>query len=82
MGLSESELNRLLVESAENAGIEIVADKINRRGGVCRLEGRLLVVYDVGVGLAQRNRLLLEALRQVGPQAYLPPAVRELLDAD
>jgi len=81
MRLSESELNRLLSESAASAGIEIVEDRINRRGGVCRLEGRLMVVYDVGAGLTQRNRLLIQALRQLGPEVYLPPRVRELLEA-
>ncbi|OPZ59920.1 MAG: hypothetical protein BWY87_00753 [Deltaproteobacteria bacterium ADurb.Bin510] len=82
MRLSEAELNRLLCESAESAGVEIVADKINRRGGVCRLEGRLMVVFDVGAGLSQRNRLLIQALRLLGPEVYLPPKVRELLDAE
>ena len=80
MGLSENELNRLLVETAQAAGIEIVEDKINRRGGVCRLEGRLMVVFDVGAGLSQRNRLILKALGQLGDQSFLPPKIRELLE--
>lgn len=80
--MNDQELNRLLVETAQSLGIEIVEDRINRRGGICRLEGRLLVVYDVNAGPAQRNRLLLDALRQLGPEVFLPPRLRELLDAD
>ncbi len=68
----------LLHAAAQAAGIEVIEDKINRKGGVCRLDGRLVVVYDVKASLLQRNRLLLEAFTQLEPDK-LPQSVRDLL---
>ncbi len=74
------ELNRLLLEAAEKAGIEIIEDRLNRRGGTCRMDERLMVIYDSKASLAQRNRLILDALAQLNPEVFLPPRVRELLE--
>ncbi len=75
------ELFGLLYETARNAGIEIIEDKINRKGGVCRHKERFLVVYDAHATLPERNRLILEAISLVNPDyIYLPPRVRMLLD--
>ncbi len=71
----------LLVEAAGQAGIEVIEDRINRRGGVCRLEGRTLVIFDDKAPWSERNRLLLLALRRLDLEAvYLPPKVRALLE--
>lgn len=77
------ELFELLYETAVNAGIEIIEDRINRKGGVCRLEDRLIVVYDAHAALHERNRLILDAISQVNRDyIYLPPKVRMILEGN
>jgi hypothetical protein len=75
------ELYHLLYETASNAGIEIIEDKINRKGGICRLDQRLVVVYDANAPLQERNRLILDAISQMNPDyIYLPPKIRQILE--
>jgi hypothetical protein len=75
------DLFELLYETAINAGIEIIEDRINRKGGVCRLDDRLIVVYDAHATLHERNRLILDAISQVNRDyIYLPPRVRMILE--
>ncbi|HOS27823.1 MAG: hypothetical protein BWZ01_01589 [Deltaproteobacteria bacterium ADurb.BinA179] len=77
------ELFGLLYETAVNAGIEVIEDRINRKGGVCRLQERLVVVYDAQAPFHERNRLILDAISQVNrDHLYLPPRVRRLLEED
>ena len=77
----QKELFSLLYETACNAGIEIIEDKINRKGGICRLNSRLVVVYDANAPVYERNRLILEAISQMNPDyVYLPPKVRQIMD--
>ncbi|MDT8272884.1 MAG: hypothetical protein RRA35_06800 [Desulfomonilia bacterium] len=74
------ELFSLLVESATSLGIEIIEDTINRRGGICRLEDRLLVIYDANTSYQERNRLILKALSRIDlDSVYLPPKIRQLI---
>jgi hypothetical protein len=78
---NHKELFGLLYETAVNAGIEIIEDRINRKGGVCRLQEKLMVVYDSQAPFHERNRLILDAISQVNRDyLYLPPRVRMLLD--
>jgi hypothetical protein len=75
------ELFELLYETAVNAGIEVIEDRINRKGGVCRLQEKLMVVYDAHSSLNERNRLILDAISQMNlDYIYLPPRVRELIE--
>ncbi len=75
------ELFELLYETASNAGIEVIEDRINRKGGVCRLQEKLVVVYDANSSLAERSRLILEAIAQMNlDYIYLPPKVRALVE--
>jgi hypothetical protein len=75
------ELFHLLYETASNAGIEIIEDKINRKGGICRLDQRIVVVYDANAPLQERNRLILDAISQMNPDyVYLPPKIRKILE--
>ncbi len=79
----QKELFGLLYETAVNAGIEIIEDRINRKGGVCRLQEKLMVVYDAQAPIHERNRLILDAISQVNRDyLYLPPRVRMLLEED
>lgn len=75
------ELFELLYETASNAGIEVIEDRINRKGGVCRLQERLMVVYDANSSLAERSRLILDAIARMNlDYIYLPPKVRALVE--
>jgi hypothetical protein len=75
------ELFELLYETAVNAGIEVIEDRINRKGGVCRLKEKLMVVYDAHSSIQERNRLILDAITQMNiDYVYLPPRVRALLE--
>ena len=77
----QKELFALLLETARNAGIEVIEDKINRKGGVCRLDERIMVVYDAHAPVQERNRLILDAISQMNPDyVYLPPKVRQILE--
>ncbi|HDP26170.1 MAG TPA: hypothetical protein ENN34_12100 [Deltaproteobacteria bacterium] len=77
----QRELFSLLVECAASMGIEIIEDTINRRGGICRLDGRLLVVYDANSSYQERNRLIVKALSLINPDSvYLPPKIRQIIE--
>ncbi|MEN6473216.1 MAG: hypothetical protein ABFD81_04310 [Syntrophaceae bacterium] len=76
----QRELFRLLHETALSAGLVIIEDKINRRGGVCRLDEKVMVIYDVHAPARERNRLILGGLTLVDLEnIYVPPKVREML---
>jgi len=76
----ERELFKILHETALAAGLVIIEDKINRRGGVCRLDEKVMVIYDVHAPARERNRLILGGLKLVDlEQIFVPPKVRELL---
>jgi hypothetical protein len=79
----DRDLFGLLYETARNAGIEIIEDRINRKGGICRLKERIVVLYDAQAPYRERNRLILDAISQVNRDyLYLPPRVRMLLEED
>jgi hypothetical protein len=76
----ERELFVLLYETASSAGIEVIEDRINRKGGVCRVEGRVHVIFDEQAPYREKNRLILDAIGKTDPDTtYLPPKVRNLL---
>lgn len=56
------DLNRKLLDEAQTAGLSIIEDKTNRRGGVCRLDEKIIVLYDRNTVWQERNRLIVEAL--------------------
>ncbi|MFY9398523.1 MAG: hypothetical protein WAR22_09200 [Desulfomonilia bacterium] len=79
----DRDLFGLLYETARNAGIEIIEDRINRKGGICRLKQRIVVLYDEQAPYRERNRLILDAISLVNRDyLYLPPRVRMLLEED
>ena len=76
----QRELFKLIHETALTAGLVIIEDKINRRGGVCRLDEKVMVIYDVHAPARERNRLILNGLKLLDlEQIYVPPKIRELL---
>jgi hypothetical protein len=60
------DLNKKLLDEAQTAGLSIIEDKINRRGGVCRLDEKIIVIYDLNTVWQERNRLIVEALELAG----------------
>jgi hypothetical protein len=77
----ERELFVLLYETASSAGIEVIEDKLNRKGGVCRVDGRVHVIFDEQAPYKEKNRLILNAIGKTDLDAtYLPPKVRVILD--
>jgi hypothetical protein len=76
----DRELFVLLYETASSAGIEVIEDRINRKGGVCRVEGRVHVIFDEHAPYREKNRLILDAIGKTDlDMTYLPPKVRNLL---
>ena len=76
----DRELFVLLYETASAAGIEVIEDRINRKGGVCRVEGRVHVIFDEHAPYREKNRLILDAIGKTDlDTTYLPPKVRNLL---
>lgn len=74
------ELFKIIHETAQDAGLEIIEDKINRRGGVCRLDDKVIVIYDVNTSVRERNRLLLNGLKQINTdEMFIPPQIRDLI---
>lgn len=75
------ELFALLYETASSAGIEVIEDRLNRRGGVCRVDGRVHVIFDEQAPWREKNRLIIEGIGRIDlDAAYLPPKVRGLID--
>lgn len=60
------DLNKKLLDEAQSAGLFIIEDRINRRGGVCRLDDKIIVIYDKNTVWQERNRLITEALELAG----------------
>jgi hypothetical protein len=62
----DRDLNKKLLEEARSAGLSIIEDRTNRRGGVCRLDEKIIVIYDQNTNWQERNRLIAEALELAG----------------
>jgi len=77
----DRELFAILYETATSAGIEVIEDSLNRRGGVCRLDGRIHVIFDEHAPYHEKNRLILDAIGKTDvDKTYLPPKVRHLIE--
>jgi hypothetical protein len=76
-----AELNAL----AGRLGVAVRAEPFGKgllqgRGGLCRVDGKALVVMDEKLGVPERIAVLAEALATFDLEAVtVPPAVRELL---
>lgn len=76
----DRELFALLYETASSVGIEVIEDRLNRRGGVCRVDGRVHVIFDEHAPWREKNRLIMEGIGRIDlDAAYLPPRVRRLI---
>jgi len=76
----DRELFAILYETAGAAGIEVIEDKLNRRGGICTVDGRIHVIFDEKAPVREKNRLIIDAIARTDVDSfYMPPKVREAL---
>jgi len=76
----DRELFAILYETAGTAGIEVIEDKLNRRGGICTVDGRIHVIFDEKAPVREKNRLIMDAIARTDVDSfYMPPKVREAL---
>lgn len=62
--------------------VDFAADEIRPVSGRCRLRGRDLILVDGALGPQERLRAVAASLRGLDLEGvFLPPAVRELLEA-
>jgi N-dimethylarginine dimethylaminohydrolase len=75
----------LLEELADKLGIqiryEITKDELMEQGGLCRVEGKFILMIDSKATAKEKIQIMKEALRRFDFDGiYLRPALRELLD--
>ncbi|MCD6569730.1 MAG: hypothetical protein J7L53_03405 [Deltaproteobacteria bacterium] len=75
------ELCHTLIDTAQRLGIEVIEDKIDRKGGVCRVDDKIMVIYDISTLWTDRVKLILKALGWMKlDDVYLSPKIRQLLE--
>lgn len=74
-------LFRELQDLAERLGYAVVQDTGSFTGGVCTVEGQVMIVLNRSAPIEQRMRYLAQALATRNmDDVYIKPAVRNLLD--
>lgn len=67
---------------AVRLGVEVRYEALEGSGGLCRYKGRLWLIANRGLSLAQRIRLLSRELGRLPLEGvFVRPSVRELLEA-
>ncbi len=80
-------LNQLM-ELAEKLGIEVRDENISMQeissaGGLCRIEGKYVLLLNSRITVREKNQVMREALRQFDLSGiYLRPAIRDLLESE
>ena len=76
----------LLNEVAEKLGIEVRHENLQTEdspgmGGLCRIEGKYVLMIHSKATMKEKSQIMIEALRQFDlGSIYIKPAIRELLD--
>jgi N-dimethylarginine dimethylaminohydrolase len=75
----------LLEELADKLGIpiryELITDELTGLGGLCRVEGKFILMIHSRATAKEKIQIMTEALRRVDlNEIYVRPALRELLD--
>ena len=75
----------LLEELADKLGIpiryEIIKDELTGPGGLCRIEGKFILIINSQVTVREKIQIMTEALRRFDlGNIYVRPALRELLE--
>jgi hypothetical protein len=83
--MNEEVLLNQLEELAEKLGILVRDENINSEessstGGLCRIEGKYVLILNSKVTIKEKNQVMIKALRQFDlSDIYIKPVIRELL---
>lgn len=84
--MNEEVLLNQLEELAEKLGVLVRDENINIEessgaGGLCRIEGKYVLILNSKSTVKEKNQVLIKALRQFDlSDIYLKPVIRELLE--
>jgi hypothetical protein len=84
--MNEAVLLNQLEELAEKLGILVRDENINSEessstGGLCRVEGKYVVILNSKVTIKEKIQVMIKALRQFDlSDIYIKPVIRELLE--
>ncbi|PKN04793.1 MAG: hypothetical protein CVU74_05090 [Deltaproteobacteria bacterium HGW-Deltaproteobacteria-9] len=84
--MNEEVLLNQLEELAEKLGILVRDENINieetsSNGGLCRLEGKYVLILNSQVTVKEKNQVMIKALQQFDlSEIYIKPVIRELLE--
>jgi hypothetical protein len=84
--MNEEVLLNQLEELAEKLGILVRDENINieessSTGGLCRIEGKYVLILNSKATVKEKNQAMIKALRQFDlSDIYIKPAIRELLE--
>ncbi|MCK7505511.1 MAG: hypothetical protein MZV70_16505 [Desulfobacterales bacterium] len=84
--MNEEVLFSQLTELAEKLGISVREENINLEessgtGGLCRVEGKYILLLNSRAAVQEKNQVAIRALRQFDLSSiYLKPIIRELLE--
>ncbi len=81
-GIDDSNVLSLLEQVAERLGVEVRYERLqggpDARGGLCRVEGKDLILVDEEASVQDRIAVLAGAVAELDIEAlFLPPALRE-----
>jgi hypothetical protein len=86
--MDEEVLLSQLAELAEKIGIAVRDENINMEessttGGLCRVEGKYILILNSKVTVKEKNQVIIKALQQFDlSNIYLKPVIRKLLEGD
>ena len=84
--MNEEVLLNQLEELAEKLGILVRDENINieessSTGGLCRIEGKYVLILNSKVTVKEKNQVMIKALQQCDlSDIYIKPVIRELLE--
>jgi hypothetical protein len=84
--MNEEVLLNQLEELAEKIGILVRNENINieessSTGGLCRIEGKYVLILNSKVTVKEKNQVMIKALQQFDlSDIYIKPVIRELLE--
>jgi hypothetical protein len=84
--MNEEVLLNQLEELAEKLGILVRDENINieessSTGGLCRIEGKYVLILNSKVTVKEKNQVMIKALQQFDlSDIYIKPVIRELLE--
>ena len=84
--MNEEVLLNQLEELADKLGILVRDENINieessSTGGLCRIEGKYVLILNSKVTVKEKNQVMIKALQQFDlSDIYIKPVIRELLE--